>query len=128
MSKILFTVGYGNRQPAELITLLKEHQIKFIVDVRAHPQNAWNLLYRHSQIKSWLREEGGIKYHWVEGLGNPQRAYPDDFEPTNDGIMELMEILAQEEGVCLLCSELDYNTCHRKTIVRLLRDVGVRHL
>jgi len=35
----IFTIGYGGRRFADLVSFLKEHNIAFVVDVRRFPKS-----------------------------------------------------------------------------------------
>jgi len=62
----IFTIGYGGRKFADLVALLKEHDIAFVVDVRCFPEsivpgyNKENLEAKLSQFGSSKRTEAEV--------------------------------------------------------------------
>ncbi len=48
----LYTIGYGGRHPRHFVTLLTQHSIALICDVRAEPRRAYRGIYTFNPEKS----------------------------------------------------------------------------
>ena len=72
----IWTIGHSTRAIAEFISLLKENQIKLLVDVRAFPGSK-----RHPQFNKDALAESltahGIRYEHFPELGGKRKSKPD---------------------------------------------------
>jgi len=69
----LFTVGHSTRTLQKLISLLKEHGVQVLVDVRRWPSSKRNPQYNRGELQRSLETEG-IEYVWLgEELGGYRR-------------------------------------------------------
>jgi len=133
------TIGYGNRGPDRLIAVLKEHQIKTVVDVRLQPHRARLECYTFKSspekgIQRLLAKEGSQYLSFIE-LGNPFLQF-HDWEGrcrqllSSPGNLLTERLLKIPERCCLLCSEKEPADCHRLIIGEFLVQRGheVEHL
>jgi len=134
-----FTIGYGGLDPEQLISVLKEHHIEAVVDVRLWPHRAsmGSYVLGKSPEKGiqHLLAEGGIHYHSFIELGNPflqfedwQGRYRQLLAASGNLLTE--RLLNISERCCLLCVEKQPAHCHRLAIAEFLirRGHEVEHL
>ena len=142
-----YTIGHSTRGIGEFIELLREHDIRLLVDVRRYPGSRRHPQYNEGNLKDSL-EEAGIAYRHLEILGG-RRGKPREDSPNagwrNDGfqayadylntseVQEVVDELAkrsQETPFALMCAEAVYWHCHRQLIADALlaRDIPVVHI
>lgn len=126
----LVSIGYGGRRPASLVTLLQEHGVGLLVDVRQSPLTRIPGFSGTALANTLARV--GIEYKHEVRLGNP----PENRDVFHDGkavegkarfrkIMggpgrrALQEIIveASRRPVAILCAERDVHRCHRQAIL-----------
>ena len=134
-----FTIGYGGRQPQELLALLQQHGIKTIVDVRLRPDRASMGVYTQAKspekgIQALLCQVS-INYVSLVELGN---LFRDDeswreryrllLERAGDLLTERLASVAPP--FCLMCAEQQVSKCHRQDIAEYLVKQGweVEHI
>ena len=125
----IFTVGHSNLSIEAFISLLKEHQITAIADVRSHPYSRYLPHFNKSEIKASLSNVG-IQYVF---LGKELGARPEDLSCYDvngkalyeriaatqlfaEGIQRLIKG-AESYKLTLMCAEKDPITCHRTILV-----------
>jgi uncharacterized protein (DUF488 family) len=135
---LLLTLGYGKRTIDEVIALLREHEVEYLVDVRSAPWSKYQPDFSHDALKTHLRAAGITYLYMGEELGGrpKDRSYYDE-DTVNYG--RLKESPAFREGigrlrkawdggyrVALLCSEARPENCHRtKLIAKTLVEEGM---
>ena len=126
----LFSIGYGNRKPAEFLELLKANGIKAVIDVRKKDSKGWCWEYTTKRLPIEL-EKLGIKYDNLYLLSNKfvqyslddsLRLYKNWLLGTNeaDDILEDIKFNIEhyyENNVAIMCACLKSDKCHRKFIV-----------
>jgi len=137
---ILRTVGHGSRSAEELINLLKDASVSYVVDVRSIPQSLRFPHFGSLALRNSLRKAGIDYIHMGDLLGGKPLPHeePEDTEwkqghldvrlvaslrrtpRWREGIEKLAALVrnradADETG-CLLCSETDPTRCHRSLI------------
>ncbi len=135
----IFTIGHSNLPLNNFTSLLKQHAITTLVDVRAQPFSSHNPQFNQGDLSSHLKLDH-IKYRF---LGNKLGGHPKQETSSRsnrlkvkpkqlyqEGITELIQIAEQERTV-IMCSEGDFRECHRyylisKTLV--LRGAEVKHI
>ncbi len=139
----LFTVGHSTRTLQKLISLLKEHGVQVLVDVRRWPSSKRNPQYNRGELQRSLETEG-IEYVWLgeelggyrrEGLGeeSPNKGWSSrgfrnyaDHTLTREfqkGVEKLLSY-AEKRTVAIMCSEKFYWRCHRRIISDYLKAKG----
>lgn len=137
---ILRTVGHGNRSAEELIGLLKDAGVSYVVDVRSIPHSARFPHFGSQALRSSLRR-AGIDYIYMGDLLGGKPLPNDEAEDTEwkqghldvrlvaslrrtprwrEGVQRLAALVKSRADVneqgCLLCSETDPTKCHRSFV------------
>lgn len=137
----IYTIGHSNVSSEAFITLLRQHAISAVADVRSQPYSRYLPHFSQGPLKAALRE-AGIAYVF---LGRELGARPDDPGCYQNGravyariaatarFAEGLERLrrgAARERIALLCTEKDPITCHRTILVcRHLREhASIAHI
>jgi len=142
--KPLYTIGHGNRKSEDFLSLLKEHDIHFLIDVRSQPYSKFNPQFNQIDLKFFL-ERNHIRYVFmgdtIGGRPKDRSCYDTegkvDYEAvkTKDffkhGIDRLKVAYTKDVNVALMCSESNPCECHRsKLIGRVLHDnhIHLQHI
>ena len=128
--KPLYTIGYQQAAQPALITLLQEHGIAVLADVRARAQSR-KPGFSKSNLAASLAE-AGIEYRHYRDLGTPpdgraaarrgdqvtlEKVYAGQLElPEALAAMAELRALAEEKRICLLCYCRDADKCHRSLL------------
>ena len=138
MSTSLFTIGYANRSLNDFISLLKQHAITALCDVRTSPYSCRNPQYNRELLKQSLKSHN-IEYVF---LGDELGARPRDLSCYVEGKAVYQKIAATtlfQKGLeriklglkrgftlALMCAEKDPMTCHRTILIcRNIRGRGI---
>lgn len=123
----IFTIGYGGRRFADLVSLLKEHNIAFVGDVRRFPKSTMPE-YNKESLETKL-PEFGISYISVsDTLGGFRPGGYRKYMASasyQSGINKLLELAGQGNEV-LMCKERHDAGCHRRYIVETLANKGIK--
>jgi uncharacterized protein (DUF488 family) len=130
----IHTIGHSNHEFADLLTLLRQHGIQLVADVRSSPYSRY-VPQANRETLSRALESAGIAYRWMGDRlgGKPEGAVADYDElgaspAFQQGIADLLS-LAADHSTILMCSEGDHRKCHRhKLITPALLDQGVHVL
>lgn len=134
----IYAIGYGNRNWGTFLKLLQEYGITMLVDIRTLPFSRFNPAFRQVALEKGL-QEAGIAYKFMgEELGGKPKdpsLYTNgklnydlvELSPAyKEGILKLLELEKQGGNICILCSELKPDSCHRKNLVgRTLLQIGI---
>jgi uncharacterized protein (DUF488 family) len=149
MNPDVFTIGHSNLPLDQYLSLLSQHQIEALVDIRRFPSSRTFLHFNQKNLAATL-QEAGIEYHWIEALGGRRpksagdessrnrglenegfRNYADymQTEPFREAVGKLLEI-AERKRTALMCAESVYWRCHRRLVSDFLlaNDVAVQHI
>ncbi len=143
MTNTLYTIGYSSRSIDDFISLLKQHTITALCDVRSMPYSSRNPQFNREPLKTVLKSHN-IEYVF---LGEELGARPKDQSCYVDGKAIYQKIaattlfkkgldrikLGMQKGyvLALMCAEKDPMTCHRSILIcRNLRGQGIdiRHI
>src|SRR5438552_17956801 len=138
----IWTIGHSTRTTDEFISLLEEHAIKLLADVRSLPGSK-----RYPQFnKETLANSVGkveISYEHVPELGGRRkprknspktawhnesfRGYADymDTEEFDNGVKRLLELAADAGPTAIMCAEAVWWRCHRALISDYLKARGI---
>ena len=136
----IFTIGYEGLDIDAFMSLLAEHGIDTVVDIRELPLSR-KPGFSKKALANLLNISGREYVHMVE-LGCPKpvrdryreygnwKRYTEGFlthlKTQEDAIAELSALVASSTCV-LLCYEADYNYCHRSMVANAIKDYcGVR--
>jgi uncharacterized protein (DUF488 family) len=137
----IWTIGHSTRTIEEFLTLLREHQIQILADVRHFPGSRRFPHFNKPELAHSL-SKANIRYEHLLELGGrrpPQpgsqnllwrnasfRGYADYMEtqPFKDGIDRLLNI-AHAGRTVIVCSEALWWRCHRSMIADELKAKGI---
>ncbi len=144
--KTIFTIGHSTRTTEALLSLLHEHGIALVVDVRRFPASR-----RHPQLAreplAAALEAAGVRYRHEPDLGGRRtgrkdsphtawrnaafRAYADYMEtPAFRAALARVIEESQQQPTAVICAEAHPSQCHRRLIAdaALARGVPVVHV
>lgn len=134
----IYTIGHSNHSLDKFLSLLSQHSIQVLVDVRSHPTSDYARHFNQSNL-SGEALNAGIKYVYMgkELGGRPETSdYYDAKRHVRydqvaqspsflHGIERLQQGL-QQFRVAVMCSEEDPSDCHRRLLIgRVLAEMGV---
>jgi len=142
--KPLYTIGHGNRKPEELLLLLKDFGIEYVIDVRSQPYSKFNPHFNQNSLKFFL-QRNGIKYVFMGDTigGRPtdttcyDREGKVDYEVVKtkgfflQGIERLKTAYHKDINVVILCSESKPCECHRSKLIGRVLDkdnITIKHI
>jgi len=139
---VVLTVGHSTRALEDFLSLLRVHNITYLVDVRTVPRSRHNPQFNQETLPQEL-ERNGIGYEHLPSLGGLRKARADspnmgwrnasfrgyaDYMLTPEfavGLQRLIE-LAGRERVAIMCAEAVPWRCHRSLIGDALLVRGLR--
>jgi uncharacterized protein (DUF488 family) len=139
----IYTIGYGARSIEELLQLLKQHEIEYLVDVRSQPYSAIKPEFSKAALEARLQQEGFRYVFLGDALGgrpSDPSCYSNgkvDYDLVRakpfyrEGIERLRSALGQGLRLALMCSEGKPRECHRTKLVGRTLDaegIEVRHI
>ena len=133
----LFTIGYEGREINEFISLIRNHKITRLLDVRELPLSRKkgfsksalkkrleleNIMYIHlrrlgspSEIRKKLKTDGDYPFYF--------KAFSEYLLQNQDAIKEAREYLI--DGInCIMCFERKPEKCHRSVIVEAIKQIN----
>ncbi|HYF29887.1 MAG TPA: DUF488 domain-containing protein [Chitinophagaceae bacterium] len=144
MNKPVYTIGHGTRKAEDLVALLKQYGVRYLLDVRSCPYSRFNPQYNKQQLQSFL-QQNEITYVF---MGDTLGGRPDDpscydvhgkidYETLKDkeyfksGIVRVKTALEKDLDIALMCSERKPAECHRSRLIGqvLFKDgIEMRHI
>jgi uncharacterized protein (DUF488 family) len=141
---MIYTLGHSVHSLDFFLSLIKDHQLDCILDIRSQPYSKYAPQYSKNDIASFLKEKDVLYAFLGRELGarreEPEVRSPEgkvDFEKVHisplflAGIDRLMGFLAQPKKVGLMCAEADPFKCHRFILVARyleLKGYSVSHI
>ena len=141
-----YTIGHSTRSEDELLTLLREADVKLVVDVRAFPGSRRHPQFSRDALSGWL-PDAGIAYRHLPALGGRRSPRPDSpnggwregafaayadhmATPEFQEALAELEAAARERPTAIMCAEAVWWRCHRRLIADALvaRGWRVEHL
>ena len=135
-----YTIGYGGRNPQEFLDLLKQNNVRTLVDVRLRPDRASMGIWAKAKTSDKGIEKvlggAGIGYCSFAELGDIFLGLPNWLELyrqllAQSGELLIGRLLSVPEPFCLMCAEKRVAECHRLEIAHYLvrtRGAEVQHL
>lgn len=136
-TRSVLTVGHSNHLIKTFITLLQQHGVSALADVRSAPYSRFVPQFNQEVLKRSLNTYG-IKYVF---LGRELGARPDDRSCYENGRVQYARLAqtdmfrsgidrvvrgANDYRVALMCAEKEPLECHRALLVaRALDDLGI---
>jgi uncharacterized protein (DUF488 family) len=141
----IWTIGHSTRTIDKFISLLEEHGIKLLADVRSLPGSKRYPQFNKETLADSLAK-AGIRYEHFPDLGGRRKASPDsrntawrnasfrgyaDYMETEEfdkGVKRLVDLTADAGPVAVMCAEAVWWRCHRSLISDYLKVRGVEVL
>ena len=138
----IFSIGHSNHTTETFLSLLCEHKIMAIADVRSSPRTRVNPDFSYPQLKQILNNEGIDYISLGEELGarsSDETCYVNGrvsyerlarqhlFEQG----LDRLEMESEEHRIALLCAEKEPLDCHRCILVSrhlVARGLTVKHI
>ncbi len=133
----VLTIGHSNHMLDDFVSLLREHEVTQVADVRSAPYSRYNPQFDRESLEQAL-EMHGIKYVF---LGRQLGARPKDRSCYENGRVQYALLArtdlfregigrviqgAKEHRVTLMCAEKEPLDCHRTILVaKALTEQGV---
>lgn len=130
---VLFTIGYEGKTIDSFLSLLTEHSVTVLVDVRELPLSR-KVGFSKTQLHEVLAGRG-IEYVPMRSLGSPRElryqlrdhgdyasffgGYQEYLSQQRDSLDTLVNLLGKR-ALCLMCYEADPAKCHRSAIASAL--------
>ena len=144
----IFTIGFTRVTAEEFFTCLKRNHVKKVVDVRLYNTSQLLGFSKYPDIEYFLRELSGAEYfHDLQFapseiiLDSYKKNYInwEEYEEAFAALMQVRDIdeyilknYADADNICLLCTEVSPENCHRRLvaekIAEVLGDVRIVHL
>jgi uncharacterized protein (DUF488 family) len=142
MPVTVWTIGHSTRTAAELIDVLRAHDIELVADVRRFPGSRRLPQFSRDALSESLAE-AGLSYCWIPELGGRRAPLPDSpnvgwrhrafrgyadhvaSEEFADGLFSLL-MLAHGLRTAVMCAEVLWWRCHRRIVSDVLVSLGVR--
>ena len=136
----IYTIGHSNNNLEHLTKLLRENNIKILLDVRSHPYSKFVPQFNRENLERESKRLG-FEYRFAGDYlgGKPKDKSCYDGNKVNydkiaskdyykKAIKRLIEI-SKETVIAILCSEENPHACHRhKLIAKTLLDMRVEVL
>ena len=143
MPNPFFTIGHSTRPIEAFVALLKDADIRLLVDVRTVPRSRMNPQFNRDALPLSLAPHG-IDYQHLPALGGLRGRQRDVSPETNafwdnasfhnyadyamgeefrSGLEKLRE-LGRAERAAVMCAELPWQRCHRRIIADYLIAAG----
>jgi len=144
----IYTIGHSNLSFEQFISLLKEHKIDLVIDIRRYPSSR-KFPHFNRPVMSELLAAENIRYLWLESLGGRRHSVKQE-KPVNLGLkimgfrnyVDYMatgefhravdELLSEaaKARTAIMCAEKLYWKCHRRLLSDYLtaRHVKVVHM
>jgi uncharacterized protein (DUF488 family) len=144
-ARALYTIGYQQALPGDVIATLAAAGVKTLLDVRDRPISR-RPGFSKRQLAAAV-EDAGMRYVHLAALGTPpegrlanrRRKWERFWDIVEEKLarpeaeLDLLQAAAIAEAApsCLLCYEADWRVCHRRRIAEILAErhgFGIRHL
>jgi uncharacterized protein (DUF488 family) len=126
----LYTIGFTQKSAQKFFSLLREHGVQQLIDIRIHPQGQLAGFARQADLPFFLHELAGhCKYLYLPVLA-PSEEMMKEYRKDGDWMRysTRYEALLDERNIpagldrsifestasCLLCSESTPEHCHRR--------------
>lgn len=133
----LYTIGFTNKSAEKFFTLLKNNDVKKIVDTRINNVSQLAGFAKGNDLKFFANEIGDIGYeHNIDFAPSKEllkkyRSKSMTWEEYEAEYLNLLDMrrIAQKTNIdelhenCLLCSEHTPEQCHRRLLAEYLKEV-----
>ncbi len=127
---MLYTIGHGRRKEEVFLALLKQYDIRYLIDVRSVPYSRFNPQYNRKYLEKLLPQHG-MRYVFMgdtlggrptdrdcytpQGKVNYEAIKQKDF--FQKGIQRVKTAYKKELSLALMCSESNPCQCHRSRLI-----------
>jgi uncharacterized protein (DUF488 family) len=122
----IYSLGHSNLSLKEFMALLKNIGIEYLIDVRSDPNSSYVPHFNRNNLEIFFNE-AHIQYLYSgEKLGGRQKTNYEKYIYTleyQEAIKNIEKFIVQGK-TAIMCSERDYNNCHRKFICETLLNLG----
>jgi uncharacterized protein (DUF488 family) len=138
----IWTIGHSTRTIDAFISLLEEHGIRLLADVRSLPGSKRYPQFNKEALVNSLAKSG-INYEHFPELGGRRKAQPEskntawrnasfrgyaDYMETDEfykGVKRLLNLGADTGATVIMCAEAVWWRCHRSLISDYLKARGI---
>jgi len=129
---VMFTIGYSTRTAQKFLSILKNHDIRMLVDIRTVPKSRHRPEFNKERLSKYLRKNGIRYVHMKElgGLRKPSKESKNtgwinasfrgfaDYMQTREfsSAIKRLRSLALKKRVVIMCAEGNPFRCHRSLI------------
>ena len=131
----LYTIGFTRKSAERFFTLLKDHYVERVVDIRLHPGGQLAGFAKQDDLQYFLYHLANCEYRHIPDLA-PSDDILSDYRKDRrwSTYVRRFEALMDQRGVpqsldrhffedkrcCLLCSEATPEQCHRRLVAERL--------
>ncbi|HEY7002334.1 MAG TPA: DUF488 domain-containing protein [Candidatus Udaeobacter sp.] len=137
----IWTIGHSTRAIDIFISLLQEHRIKVLADVRSLPGSKRYPQFNKGALTNSLGK-AGIRYEHFPELGGRRKTRPDskntawrnesfrgyadymETEEFHNGVKRLLDLAGDAGPAAIMCAEAVWWRCHRSLISDYLKSHG----
>ncbi|HUT14939.1 MAG TPA: DUF488 domain-containing protein [Anaerolineae bacterium] len=126
----IFSIGHSDHTIEAFLDLLRQQMVAVVVDVRSQPYSRWAPQFNRESLARDLKAAGVCYVFMGDSLGgrpadpafyDAHRERPDyerlaQSPAYQAGIEQLLE-LAEAQRAVMMCSEGDYQRCHRDMLI-----------
>jgi uncharacterized protein (DUF488 family) len=138
----IWTIGHSTRAIDVFISLLEEHGVRLLVDVRSLPGSKRYPQFNQEALADSLGK-AGIRYEHFPELGGRRKAKPEskntawrnasfrgyaDYMETEEfrkGVKRLLDLAADVGSPAIMCAEAVWWRCHRSLVSDYLKAHGI---
>ncbi|HEX7708748.1 MAG TPA: DUF488 domain-containing protein [Thermoanaerobaculia bacterium] len=135
----IYTIGHSTRSIEELLTLLKEHSIECLADIRRYPGSRRHPQFTGEAFRASLESAGIVYLHFEElggrrrpALDSPNRGWRNDqFRAYADHMstqafqQTVSTLAARDTATAVMCAEAVPWRCHRNLLADELAHRGI---
>lgn len=116
--RVIYMIGHSNHRIGDFLAMLERHKIQLLVDIRSAPTSRWRPWFNRTNLDQTL-QSAGVGYCWLPALGGLTPA------PRPTVVLTLTTLLSDQRTICLMCSEGDFQKCHRHYLLApLIANLG----
>lgn len=121
------SIGHSNKNIDDFIKELKDNDIELLVDLRSQPYSKHVPQYNKETLRGSLGDERITYLYFGDKLGGRPLEGIDVFIASSRFNENVTELLSKIKGknTALMCSEMDYESCHRRFIIKNIRDRNI---
>lgn len=130
----IYTIGFTKKSAEEFFEALRSSGAKHLLDIRLSNKSQLTVFTKRSDLPYFLKHLVNMEYHEVSALA-PEESILKEYRKTGDWAsyeQRYLELIRRrhaekhiasllfEEGVVLLCSEVEPTHCHRRLAAEYL--------